>query len=120
MSTEDTLFINVLTMSIKPQIKDINLLLPEKFVLYHNYPNPFNPSTKIAFDIPENTQVKLIVWDIVGKRIRTLVNESVSPGNHEVVWDGKNDYGVKVSGGVYLYSIETRAFRKTRKMLLLK
>lgn len=120
LSTEDTLFINVLTMSIKPQIKDINLLLPEKFVLYHNYPNPFNPSTKIAFDIPENTQVKLIVWDIVGKRIRTLVNESVSPGNHEVVWDGKNDYGVKVSGGVYLYSIETRAFRKTRKMLLLK
>lgn len=96
------------------------LLIPDKFVLYSNYPNPFNPSTNISYQLPNQSHVLVQIYDILGNKIKTLVNESQSPGKKTVLWDGINDLGMKMSGGVYIYQIHSGDFTDTRKMLLLK
>ena len=120
LSADDTLLIAVSSLGISSPDQEISSQLPEQFALHHNYPNPFNPSTTINYDLPENSYVRLTIYDITGRRIRTLVNQSQTTGNRTVVWDGRDDFGRIVSGGVYLYSIEAGSFRQTRKMLLLK
>ena len=97
-----------------------NDLIPEKFALYANYPNPFNPTTTISYDLSEQAQVTLGIYDILGKQIKTLVNQSQDAGNRTVFWDGRDDLGRTVSAGVYLYQIKAGEFTQTRKMLLLK
>lgn len=93
--------------------------LPEKFHLYQNYPNPFNPSTKIKFDVPETDNgmqnINIKVFDISGRTIAQLVNESFQPGTYELQWNADN-----ISAGIYFVRLETRGFRSTRKMILLK
>ena len=89
--------------------------IPQYFSLSQNYPNPFNPSTKIKFDVPKTSEVKLIIYDILGKEISTLVNEKLSAGSYEVNWDGR-DY----PSGVYYCSLKTRDFIETKKMILVK
>ncbi len=98
----------------------INLTVPDKFLLYQNYPNPFNPVTKIKFQIPadgrkQTADVKLIVYDILGKEIKTLVNEQLQPGSYEVTFDGNN-----LPSGVYFYKLQAGNFIETKKMVLLK
>ncbi len=88
--------------------------------LYANYPNPFNPSTTIAFDLPEDGAVHLKIYDVQGKLVRTLVNHTLAQGAHRVLWDGRNNAGRQVTSGVYLYSIESGHFSAVRKMILLK
>jgi hypothetical protein len=83
--------------------------------LYENYPNPFNPSTVIRFSIAKSENVLLNIYDISGKKIKTLLNEVMSPGIHEVTFNAEN-----LSSGVYFYEIETSDFRQSRKMLLVK
>ena len=95
-------------------------LLPESFALYANYPNPFNPTTTISYDLPKRSQVTLGIYDLLGKQIRTLVNQSQDAGNKIAVWDGTDELGRTVSAGVYLYRIQAGEFSQTRKMLLLK
>jgi hypothetical protein len=97
-----------------------NDLIPEAFALYANYPNPFNPTTTISYDLPEQARATLGIYDILGKQIKTLVNQSQDAGNRIAVWDGTDDLGKQVSAGVYLYRIEAGEFTQTRKMLLLK
>ena len=97
-----------------------NDLIPETFSLYANYPNPFNPTTTISYDLPEQAQVTLGIYDLLGKQIITLVNQSQDAGNKIAVWDGTDYLGSQVSSGVYLYQIEAGKFNQTRKMLLLK
>ncbi len=94
---------------------------PTKFSLKQNYPNPFNPSTTIVYDIPKNNvSVRLVIYNINGKEVRTLVNKKQSSGSYSVTWDGTNNYGRKVSSGIYFYRIITNSFSATKKMMLIK
>lgn len=95
--------------------------IPERFELFHNYPNPFNPSTKIRFSIPAdsrlcgNDNVLLKVYDVLGREVQTLVNEQLQPGSYEVEF-----IGTEYSSGVYYYVLSTDSFSETKKMVLLK
>lgn len=89
--------------------------LPNKFVLSQNYPNPFNPTTKIKYQIPELSNVKLSVYDILGREVRTLVNEEKPAGSYEVEFNGTD-----LSSGIYFYRIETAKYSDTKKFVLLK
>ena len=90
--------------------------------LGQNYPNPFNPSTRIAYWVPEGglRPVELVVYDVSGARVRTLVNETKRGGQFEVTWDGSNDRGSRVASGVYFYRLSQPGFTSTKKMVLLK
>ena len=98
-------------------IKPISTEVPKSFSLYQNFPNPFNPSTKIRFDIPSNSNqgVKIIVYDISGRQIAELLNENLKPGKYEITWNA-----AKYSSGIYFYKIQTGSFIETKKMLLVK
>ncbi|MCP4549790.1 MAG: T9SS type A sorting domain-containing protein [bacterium] len=89
-------------------------------VLGQNMPNPFNPTTKIVFALPEAGSVQLQIIDAAGRRVRTLVNERLEVGRHEVTWDGRDDTGHRQGSGLYLYRLEAGGHALTRKMLLLK
>jgi methionine-rich copper-binding protein CopC len=94
--------------------------LPESFELKQNYPNPFNPSTNIEFTLPVSSVVTLEVFNIMGQRVRTLVNEPLQAGVHQVVWNSCGDDGQRVASGVYFYRIQADQLASTRKMVLLK
>ena len=85
-----------------------------------NYPNPFNPETSIRYNIPFECQTKLSIYNIKGKRIATLVNETRKAGYHSVIWDGKNMDGEEVSSGVYIYRLETEYYKMAKSMILVK
>lgn len=94
--------------------------LPAAFALDQNFPNPFNPGTTIRFAVPVRTNVKLSVYNILGQRVATLVNEAKNEGFHSVYWSGKSDGGFSVASGLYFYHITTGTYTATRKMLLIK
>ena len=94
--------------------------LPEKFALHSNYPNPFNPTTNIRYDLSEVSDVRLTIFDMMGREIRTLVNESQNPGRIEVSWNGTDRSGRMVGAGVYLYRVQANQNTATGKMILLK
>jgi len=94
--------------------------IPEQFSLSQNYPNPFNPMTKIRFTLPQTEDVLLIIYDLLGRRIKTLVNNRLQAGQHMVEWDGKDDTGNQVSSGLYFYQIQCADYTKVRKMLLVR
>ncbi len=89
------------------------------FKLYPAYPNPFNPQTTIRYDVPHETDVSIVIYDLQGRRVRTLVDEQKS-GSHKVIWDGTNSAGGKVASGLYLYHIKAGDFSETHKVTLLK
>lgn len=95
-------------------------LTPSKFVLHENYPNPFNPTTQIRFDLPMVSDVQIIIYNMIGQRIKSFKVNDISPGFHYITWDATNDLGSQVSAGVYLYQIQTNEFVQTKKMILLK
>jgi PKD repeat protein len=95
-------------------------LVPEDYTLAQNYPNPFNPSTVISFSLPVRSMVTLSIYDVLGRRIMTLLDEEQPPGTHWVGWDGTDERGVSMATGIYFYRIATGRFSSTRKMLLLK
>ncbi len=96
-------------------------VLPEKFDLRQNYPNPFNPSTTIEFSVAlKPTDVRLVIYDITGRKVRTLVNEQMLPGRYSIVWDGANDHGMSVASGFYIYRMIAGPFVTARKMLLIR
>ncbi|MCD6374554.1 MAG: T9SS type A sorting domain-containing protein, partial [Caldisericaceae bacterium] len=95
-------------------------MLPEEAILFANYPNPFNPSTTIRFALPEDSYVRLTIYSITGQKVRTLINGQVSKGYHQIVWDGRNESGQPVSGGLYVYEFKTDNKRILKKMLLIK
>ena len=94
--------------------------LPETFSLHQNYPNPFNPITSLRYDLPEQAQVTLTVYDLIGREVTQLVNATQEAGFKSVLWDATDSYGKSVSAGVYLYQIRAGEFVQTRKMVLLK
>ena len=95
--------------------------LPDEYALKANYPNPFNPSTTIRYQLPAAGRVSLIIYDLTGKQVRTLVDEASSAGYYRAVWDGRDAKGAGVATGVYFYRITVdNAFTQTKKMVLMK
>jgi uncharacterized delta-60 repeat protein len=96
-------------------IKKISDIVPTKYSLSQNYPNPFNPTTKLKFDIARLSDTKIVVYNIMGREVQTLVNESLQPGTYEISFDGS-----ELSSGVYFYRIITNDFVGTKRMSLIK
>ena len=94
--------------------------LPTKFAISQNYPNPFNPSTTFNYQLPKVADVKLIVYNILGQKVRTLINHQVEPGYHTAEWNGLNDAGRQVASGIYIYQFEAGNYVRTMKMMMLK
>ena len=94
--------------------------MPEAFVLHANYPNPFNPTTTITYDLASNSHVRLTIFNAMGQIVATLVDANQTPGTYRATWDGKNLSGAIVPSGVYFYRIEGDGFAKTMKMTLMK
>jgi choice-of-anchor B domain-containing protein len=94
--------------------------VPDSYSLEQNYPNPFNAGTTIRYSLPKRIRVRLKVYNVVGKEIRTLVDEVQQAGSHRIVWDGRDESGDLVPSGVYLYRLETSGFFRGYKMLLLR
>ena len=93
-----------------------NKVIPTKYFLYNNYPNPFNPTTTIRMDIPERTNVELSVYNILGQKVKTLIsNETRNAGRYEVSFNGN-----LLASGVYFYRLITQNYTQSRKMLLIK
>ena len=88
--------------------------------MHNNYPNPFNQSTNIPYTLFKKKLINILIYDLTGNRIKLLVNEYKDIGNYIINWNGKNENGIPVSTGVYLYSIEAGEFRHTKKMIHLK
>ena len=95
-------------------------LIPIEFALHQNYPNPFNPVTTLRYDLPENGHVNIIIYDMMGRQVKTLVSQSQDAGYKSVIWNAANDYGKPVSAGIYLYQIQAGEYISTKKMVLLK
>lgn len=108
------------TIQTVTSIAEISTQIPDKFEVSQNYPNPFNPSTKFKYALPEGKNVKVIIYDLNGRRVTELVNNYQNAGTYEVTWNGKNDSGVKVASGSYIYRIEAGDFIQVKKMVLLK
>jgi hypothetical protein len=94
--------------------------LPDGFVLHQNYPNPFNPQTTVAFDLAHSGDVELTVFNVLGRKVKTVFDGKLLKGHHEFDWDGTNDAGTSIASGVYFYRLQTASATKGRKMLLLK
>jgi hypothetical protein len=94
--------------------------LPTSFSVSQNYPNPFNPATQFKFDLPRASQVKIEIFNILGQRVKTLVDERRRAGSHVVDWNGQDERGVEVSSGVYFYRMWADEFSDIKKMVLLK
>ena len=94
--------------------------LPDKHSLHQNYPNPLNPETIIPYDLPENIFVNITIYDLLGRQVKTLVNQVQNAGFNSIQWNATNDYGEPVSAGIYLYQIQAGTFYQTRKMALLR
>ncbi|SYZ71895.1 exported hypothetical protein [Candidatus Zixiibacteriota bacterium] len=95
-------------------------LIPSGLQLYDNYPNPFNPSTQIAYDLPKTMHVKLVIFNALGQEVKVLVDENQTAGHKSIIWDGTNGQGQSVASGIYLYKMVTNNFAQTKKMTLLK
>ena len=94
--------------------------LPQKFTLEQNFPNPFNPFTTLRYDLPEDALVNITIYDMLGRKVKTLVNTTQDAGFKSVIWDATNNQGGPASAGVYLYNLQAGEFVKTKKMVLLK
>ena len=94
--------------------------IPLEFALHENYPNPFNPTTTLRFDLPDISDVTLTIYNMLGQRVRTFNMNDTPAGYHSIKWNATNDYGDPVGAGVYLYQLRANQYVKTRKMVLLK
>ena len=94
--------------------------VPTQFTLHQNYPNPFNPVTTLRYDLPENGLVNITIFDMLGRQVKTLINQTQGAGYKSVIWDATNDFGSPVSAGIYLYQIQSGIYLQTKKMILLK
>ncbi|MEL0338449.1 MAG: carboxypeptidase regulatory-like domain-containing protein, partial [bacterium] len=95
-------------------------IIPEEYALHQNYPNPFNPSTQIGYALPENSNVTIVIYNMLGSKVRTLINEVQDAGFRNVLWNATNDNGAPVSAGMYIYTIQAGKFYQAKKMILLK
>ena len=95
-------------------------LIPKEFALYDNYPNPFNPTTQIAVDLPEAAATEITVWNIMGQRVATLYTGDLNAGHHTLNFDGRDSNGKQLTSGMYLYRVAAGKYNATKKMTLMK
>jgi hypothetical protein len=97
-------------------------IIPTAFRLEQNFPNPFNPSTRIDYEIKvsQPVHVDLTIYNVLGKKIRTLVSEQQKSGFHEITWDGRDQFNQSAPNGIYLYTLTTGERRETKRMMLVK
>jgi hypothetical protein len=96
-------------------VNQISSEIPSKFSLSQNYPNPFNPKTNIKFNIATLGDVKIVIFDVVGRKVQIIVNEKLQPGTYNVIFDGST-----FPSGVYFYTMKSLSFIETKKMILIK
>ena len=102
-------------------VEEVDLTnIPNEYMLFENYPNPFNPSTTIRYSIPKSSFVQISVYNSIGEKIYSLLNSDQAAGTYEVVWNGKSENGIQVASGVYFYELKTSEVNKVQKMMLLK
>lgn len=101
-------------------VENQNSRLPKEFTLLDNYPNPFNPTTTIPYNLPKRSDVTLTIYDMLGRKVATLVNKTQSAGHYTVQWNGLNDRGLPVSTGIYFYKIRADQFTNVKKMVFMK
>jgi len=106
--------------AISTSVEKTDANIPGSFALGQNYPNPFNPTTRISFSLPQRSNVRLEVYDMLGKQVATLLNESREAGNWNADWNGLDRNGKHVSSGVYFYRLEAGSFSSVKKMVMLK
>ena len=112
-----------ITLGVPSLDRNDNSHIPQVYALYPNFPNPFNPETVIHYDLPVQSHVELSVYNMIGQKVATLVNEQMDAGSHSVFWDGKDDNGESLASGVYLYRLKTdgsEEFVKIRKLVLMR
>jgi hypothetical protein len=112
------ILIGTMTPIIPTGVEDENM--PFRFHLDHNYPNPFNPTTTIRYEVGKLADISLKIYNVRGQLVRTLVNAKQAPGQHQVVWDGNDNMGFRVSSGLYIYQYSAGDFLRTYKMMLIK
>ena len=109
---------------LKLQVYDLNrsesLINQFQGKAFENYPNPFNPVTTISYDLPKESLVSITIYDMLGNKVKTLINAQQRSGYHTLNWDATNNFGGKVSAGMYIYTIQAGEFRQAKKMVLLK
>jgi subtilisin family serine protease len=124
IQNSDTLNIYLYGNSLPPSGIEETNGIPKEFKISQNYPNPFNPTTKIYFQLPITSQIRLDIYNILGKKIKTLLDQTIKAGYHEVLWDGTNDTNTKISSGIYIYKFTAinnqQQFNSKKKMLLIK
>ena len=94
--------------------------MPKDYALGQNVPNPFNPSTTIDYRLPEAGDVQLVIYNLLGQEVRTLVRESMDAGFHSVVWDGTDEFGKQVASGIYIYRMSAADFTQVQRMMVAK
>ena len=112
-------------INMPSQVFSSNIQKASQFRLLGNYPNPFNPTTTIKYELAQSGLVRLVLYNLLGQKIRTLISKIQAPGQHQVNWDGKDELGKPVASGVYVYQLQVKTksgkiFRKVRKMILMK
>jgi hypothetical protein len=110
----------VIPVTVNANVGNNDPQIPAVTELKGNYPNPFNPETAIRFSTKESGKVRLSIYNVRGQLIRNLVNEDLSPGNHRIIWNGRDENGSSVASGIYMYRMETSTYTKTLKMMLMK
>ena len=101
-------------------VEENAMIIPEKFALRQNYPNPFNASTIIRYEMPEDCDVVLTIFNLQGQKVRTLIDGSRNAGIHTIAWSGFDEGGEKVPTGVYFYRLDAGDFVRVRRMVLLE
>lgn len=117
MENGTTFDINTLTTKVNVQ-SDINI--PIKPSLSQNYPNPFNATTTIKYTLPESGKVSIIIYNVIGERVKNLFNTYQASGQYLLTWDGMNVYGRRLTTGIYFCKMNINGFKTTRKIVLLQ
>ncbi len=116
----DSTYSTTHTMMASAADDDMSGTMPAVFGLAQNYPNPFNPTTAISFTLPKSSQVRLVIFNVLGQQVRTLADDYLSAGTHTVYWDGADADGNRMASGVYYYRLVTDGYSQTKEMILAK
>jgi flagellar hook assembly protein FlgD len=95
-------------------------IIPGNFALFHNYPNPFNSSTQIEFQLPQSAHVSIKIYNLRGNEIRTILNENKPAGSYRITWDGKNNHGTAMPSGIYMLQLKSNGYVQSKKMIMMK
>ena len=116
----DVSYTGVITYLKTVEIEFTDNFISKNFILNNAYPNPFNPVTNIRYGLPKESEVNITIFDITGRKIKTLINSRQEAGWHDIKWNGANEQNTKVGSGMYLYKIAAENFSEVRKILLIR